>query len=375
MWKCSRGPHLWRNPHPVLVSLTSLTFPREVLSCILRRRREAVPRCNSPESRAYTVASGRFATILLGEFFFPASGLTRSPRTAGVAELCRSDAHVPTPSSTRSVSPSIFRVSTVFGGSNWGRRRRWSALLPPPGQSSCSGSETRTHQAFFDAYMDREGPVEEFQHQPGDAIGASLPIDPSAPLAPSGFRGSELGAVGSRPGRWQGRKRSGEGTNAKLQSSLPRWSLPSTPTAGHPPLPPPPPHAQPSLPGGSLVVAREPPTRFSCRSLLLFQDQETPECRVCRGESELGRRLYAPCLCSGSIMYVPPGLVFGRRYLGVMTSVGSMVLLSEHLPRESSTFPESRCRGGRMQYSRGVGRSRAAGAHSLLTRARCSSRA
>ncbi|CAM9135449.1 unnamed protein product, partial [Chrysoparadoxa australica] len=27
------------------------------------------------------------------------------------------------------------------------------------------------------------------------------------------------------------------------------------------------------------------------------------ECRVCRGEGEPGRRLFAPCLCSGSIMY------------------------------------------------------------------------
>ncbi|CAN0339698.1 unnamed protein product [Laminaria digitata] len=31
--------------------------------------------------------------------------------------------------------------------------------------------------------------------------------------------------------------------------------------------------------------------------------QEPPECRVCRGEPEPGRRLHAPCLCSGSIMY------------------------------------------------------------------------
>ncbi len=27
------------------------------------------------------------------------------------------------------------------------------------------------------------------------------------------------------------------------------------------------------------------------------------ECRVCRGETEENRPLYAPCLCSGSIMY------------------------------------------------------------------------
>ncbi|CBN76770.1 conserved unknown protein [Ectocarpus siliculosus] len=32
-------------------------------------------------------------------------------------------------------------------------------------------------------------------------------------------------------------------------------------------------------------------------------EDEPPECRVCRGEPEPGRRLYAPCLCSGSIMH------------------------------------------------------------------------
>ncbi|CAM9421663.1 unnamed protein product, partial [Phaeothamnion confervicola] len=31
--------------------------------------------------------------------------------------------------------------------------------------------------------------------------------------------------------------------------------------------------------------------------------EEVLECRVCRGEPEPGRRLFAPCLCSGSIMY------------------------------------------------------------------------
>ncbi|CAM9408027.1 unnamed protein product, partial [Discosporangium mesarthrocarpum] len=32
-------------------------------------------------------------------------------------------------------------------------------------------------------------------------------------------------------------------------------------------------------------------------------EDDPPECRVCRGEPEPGRILYAPCLCSGSIMY------------------------------------------------------------------------
>ncbi|CAN0420750.1 unnamed protein product, partial [Hapterophycus canaliculatus] len=36
----------------------------------------------------------------------------------------------------------------------------------------------------------------------------------------------------------------------------------------------------------------------------LDEQEEPPECRVCRGEPEPGRRLHAPCLCSGSIMCV-----------------------------------------------------------------------
>ncbi|KAL3674570.1 hypothetical protein V7S43_000518 [Phytophthora oleae] len=34
-----------------------------------------------------------------------------------------------------------------------------------------------------------------------------------------------------------------------------------------------------------------------------FEDDEEAECRVCRGEAEPGRRLFAPCKCSGSIRF------------------------------------------------------------------------
>eukprot|EP00968_Pinguiococcus_pyrenoidosus_P015204 scaffold1397_cov254-Pinguiococcus_pyrenoidosus.AAC.34 len=35
-----------------------------------------------------------------------------------------------------------------------------------------------------------------------------------------------------------------------------------------------------------------------------MQSDEEPECRVCRGDAEDGRVLYAPCRCRGSIKYV-----------------------------------------------------------------------
>lgn len=33
------------------------------------------------------------------------------------------------------------------------------------------------------------------------------------------------------------------------------------------------------------------------------EDDDGLECRVCRGEAEAERPLYAPCMCAGSIMY------------------------------------------------------------------------
>lgn len=33
------------------------------------------------------------------------------------------------------------------------------------------------------------------------------------------------------------------------------------------------------------------------------EEEEGLECRVCRGEAESDRPLYAPCMCAGSIMY------------------------------------------------------------------------
>jgi len=32
-------------------------------------------------------------------------------------------------------------------------------------------------------------------------------------------------------------------------------------------------------------------------------DDDALECRVCRGEADPDRPLYAPCMCAGSIMY------------------------------------------------------------------------
>ena len=33
------------------------------------------------------------------------------------------------------------------------------------------------------------------------------------------------------------------------------------------------------------------------------EDDDALECRVCRGEADPDRPLYAPCMCAGSIMY------------------------------------------------------------------------
>lgn len=62
-----------------------------------------------------------------------------------------------------------------------------------------------------------------------------------------------------------------------------------------------------SVSGKLLRLPSSDDMRVRARGTSSSEDEHEPEvleCRVCRGEPEAGRRLYAPCLCSGSIMYI-----------------------------------------------------------------------
>ncbi|KAG7390494.1 hypothetical protein PHYPSEUDO_007720 [Phytophthora pseudosyringae] len=52
----------------------------------------------------------------------------------------------------------------------------------------------------------------------------------------------------------------------------------------------------PDAPEGAAAAAPPPPP-------FVDEDEDEAECRVCRGEAEPGRRLFAPCKCSGSIRF------------------------------------------------------------------------